>query len=84
MLMVGPRGALSVGPAVSTTEVEDDVDGGPPRALPVGLAASTTEVEDDVDGGPPRGATGRSNSVWHRVLKTTLMAGPPGGRCQQV
>jgi hypothetical protein len=28
--MAGPLGALPVGPAMSTSEVEDDVDGGPP------------------------------------------------------
>jgi hypothetical protein len=44
-----------VGPAASTTEVEDDVDDGPLGALSAGPAASTTEFEDDVDGGPPRG-----------------------------
>jgi hypothetical protein len=27
--MAGPLGALSVGPIVATTEVEEDVDGGP-------------------------------------------------------
>jgi hypothetical protein len=30
--MVGPLGALPVGPIVTTTEVEEDIDGGPPRA----------------------------------------------------
>jgi hypothetical protein len=29
MSMAGPWGALSTGPVASTTEVEDDVDGGP-------------------------------------------------------
>jgi hypothetical protein len=29
--MAGPLGVLLVGPAVATTEVEKDVDGGPPR-----------------------------------------------------
>jgi hypothetical protein len=27
--MVGPLGALPVGPTASTTEVEEDIDGGP-------------------------------------------------------
>jgi hypothetical protein len=31
MSMAGPLGALPMGPAVATTEVEEDVDGGPPR-----------------------------------------------------
>jgi hypothetical protein len=55
MSMVGPLGALPVGPAASTTEVEDDFDDGPPGVLSAGPAVSTTEFEDDVDGGPPRG-----------------------------
>jgi hypothetical protein len=29
MLMVGPLGALPAGLAASTTEIEEDVDGGP-------------------------------------------------------
>jgi hypothetical protein len=28
--MVAPWGALPVGPTTSTTEVEEDIDGGPP------------------------------------------------------
>jgi hypothetical protein len=36
-----------VGPAASTTEVEEDVDGGALRVLLAGPTASTTEVEDD-------------------------------------
>jgi hypothetical protein len=44
-----------VGPAISTTEFEDDVDGEPPGALPAGPIVSATEVEEDVDGGPPGG-----------------------------
>jgi hypothetical protein len=56
-----------VGLAASTTNVEDDIDGGSPRgALSVGPAASTTDVEDDVDGGPLGGATSGSDSIHHR------------------
>jgi hypothetical protein len=33
MLMVGPLGVLPTGSAASTTEFEDDVDGGPPGRL---------------------------------------------------
>jgi hypothetical protein len=44
-----------VGPAISTTEFEDDIDGEPPGALPAGPIASATEVKEDVDGGPPGG-----------------------------
>jgi hypothetical protein len=40
--MAGPLGALLVGPAASTIEFEDDIDGGPLGALPVGPAVSTT------------------------------------------
>jgi hypothetical protein len=69
-----------VGPAVSPTEVEDDVDGGPSGgALPMGPVVSTTEVEDDVDSGPPRG-----HYRWVRQrppprLETMSMVGPMGG-----
>jgi hypothetical protein len=31
MFMVGLVGVLPMGPTASTTEVEEDVDGGPPR-----------------------------------------------------
>jgi hypothetical protein len=41
-----------MGSAASTTDVEDNVDGGPLGVLST-VAASTTEVEEDVDGGPP-------------------------------
>jgi hypothetical protein len=66
--MVGPLGALPVGPAAATIEVGEDVDGGPPRgcyqcvrqpsmAAPLGAllvcqTAFTTEVKKDVDGAP--------------------------------
>jgi hypothetical protein len=43
-------------PAVATTKVEEDVDGGPLGVLPRAPAAATTEVEEDVDGGAPGGA----------------------------
>jgi hypothetical protein len=55
MSMVAPLGALPVGPAVSTTEVEEGIDGGGPGALLAGLTTSTTEVEEDVDNGPVGG-----------------------------
>jgi hypothetical protein len=43
--MVGPVGALSVGPTASATEFEDDVDGGPlGGALPADPTASTNDV----------------------------------------
>jgi hypothetical protein len=64
--MVWTLGALPAGPTASTTEVEDDINGGPPwGALSLGLAASTAEFEDDVDGGPLGGTTGGSGSVHH-------------------
>jgi hypothetical protein len=55
-----------VGPTASTTDVEDDVDGGPLGALPAGPIASTTEVQEDIDGGPPGGAVGGSDRVHHQ------------------
>jgi hypothetical protein len=50
-----PWGVLPAGPTTTTTEVEEDVDGGPLGALPADPVAATTEVEEDIDGGPPRG-----------------------------
>jgi hypothetical protein len=41
-----------VGSTASTTEVEEDVDGGPPGGTTGGPAASTTDIEEDIDGGP--------------------------------
>jgi hypothetical protein len=74
-------GALSVGLAASTAEVEEDINGGTPGGgvLPAGLTASTTNVEDDVDGGPPG-----VHCRWVRQcppsrLKKTLMTGPLAG-----
>jgi hypothetical protein len=55
-----------VGPAESSTDVQDDVNGGPLGALPVGSAASTTDVEDAIDGGPPGGTAGWFDSVHHQ------------------
>jgi hypothetical protein len=62
--MAGPVGVLLVGPAASTTEVEEDVDGWPLEALSAALAVSTTKDEKDIDGGPLGGASGFS-SVHH-------------------
>jgi hypothetical protein len=53
--MAGPWGVLPVGSAASTTEVEEDVDGGTLGVLPMGLTASTIEVDEDIDDGPPCG-----------------------------
>jgi hypothetical protein len=50
---------LLAGSIVSTTKVEENVDGGPPGVLPVSPAAATTEVEEDIDGGPPEGCCRR-------------------------
>jgi hypothetical protein len=75
--MVGPRGALSVGPSASTIKVEEWQ--APWGALSAGPAASTTEVEEGVDGGPHGG---RCRWVWQHPpprLKMTSRAGPLGG-----
>jgi hypothetical protein len=66
MSMVGLLGVLPVGLAESSTDVQDDVNGGPLGALPVGSAASTTDVEDAIDGGPPGGTAGWFDSVHHQ------------------
>jgi hypothetical protein len=66
-----------VGPAASTNEFEEDVDGGPPwEALPACPTLSATEFEDDVDG---RTSVGRCRQHPPPSLKTMSMAGPLGG-----
>jgi hypothetical protein len=71
---------LPAGPAASTTEFEDDVDGEPPGgALPTGPVASTIEFEDDIDGGVPGGHYQR---VWQRpppCFEDYIDGEPPGG-----
>jgi hypothetical protein len=78
--MVGPLGgAVPVRPIASTTEFEDNVDGKPPRGRCRQVwQRPPPRFEDYIDGGPPGGVAGGSDSVHHRVLKTTLMAGPLG------
>jgi hypothetical protein len=75
--MVGPLGVLPVGPAASTIEDEEDIDGGPPwGALLVGPTASTTEVEED----SPLGGRYRWVRRWPpprmKTLKKTSMKAP--------
>jgi hypothetical protein len=68
--MVGPLGALPVGPPASTTEFEDDVDGGTPgRCCRCIQQRPPSSFEDDVDGEPHGGAVGGSDSIHHRVLR---------------
>jgi hypothetical protein len=52
---------------VSTTEVDDDINGGPPGELSVGPASSAIELENDIDGGAPGGIASECGSVHHRV-----------------
>jgi hypothetical protein len=61
--MAAPRGVLAVGPAATTTDVED-VDGRPPVGA-VEISGSGHH-RSDVDGGPHEGAGGRSGSGHHR------------------
>jgi hypothetical protein len=77
--MVDPLGSLPAGSAASTTNVEDDIDGGPWGALPVGPATSTTDAEDDFDGRP---SGGRCRQVWQCApprMKKTSVVGPLSG-----
>jgi hypothetical protein len=84
--MAGSWGALPVGPAMATTEVEEDNDGGPPGGvLPVGPAAATTEVKEDVDGGLPRGRCRRFRQRSPpRFMKTSMAAPLRGSRSHPV
>jgi hypothetical protein len=74
--MRGHLGELPAGPAASTTEVEDDVNGGPLGALSVGPVASTTEVADDVDDAPPGGCCQRVLQRPPPSLKMMSMVAP--------
>jgi hypothetical protein len=56
--MANPLGVLPVDPTVTTTKVEEDINGRPLGLLSAGLAAAPTEDEEDVDG--------RSDSGHHR------------------
>jgi hypothetical protein len=58
---------LLADPAMATTKVEEDVDGGPLwGVLSVDPAVATTKFEEDVDGRSPGGADGGSCSGHHR------------------
>jgi hypothetical protein len=74
--MTGPLGVLPTGPAATTIEDVEDVDGGPLGVLPVDLTVVTTEVKGDVDGRPPRGCYQRVQQRPPPKLKETLMVGP--------
>jgi hypothetical protein len=77
--MAGPYGVLLAGPAVTTTKVEEDVDGRPPWGmLAAGLATATTKVEEDLDGASPGGATGGSGHD-HHLVSEDINGGLPGG-----
>jgi hypothetical protein len=78
--MAGPLGALPVGLVVSTTEFEEDIDGGPPRKHCGQVRQrSPLSFEDDVDGGPAGGYYRRVRQHPPPSLKMTSMAGPLGG-----
>jgi hypothetical protein len=66
-----------VGPAVATTEVEEDVDGKPLGVLQEAPVASTTDVEENFDDRPPGGHCQRVQQ-WPPRLKKTSMVGPWG------
>jgi hypothetical protein len=67
-----------VGPVASTTEVEDDIDGGPP----VGCCRQVRQrpppsLKMTLMAGLLEDAAGGSGNIRHRVLKS--MASPLGG-----
>jgi hypothetical protein len=79
MSMVGPLGALLVGPAESTIQVEEDIDGDPPRGRCWWVRQQPPpSFEDDVDGGPPGGHYQRVRQRPPPRFKTTSMVGPLG------
>jgi hypothetical protein len=76
--MVGPCGALPVGPTASTTEFEDDVDGGPPGGRYQQIRQRPPQsFEDDVDGGP-LGALSVGPAASTTEVQGDIDGGAPG------
>jgi hypothetical protein len=77
---------LLVGPAASTTNVEDDIDGGPLGVLPMGSVVSTIDVEEDVDGGPwgklPAGPVASTTKVEDDMVSIPLYVQILIGSCK--
>jgi hypothetical protein len=68
--MAGPLGALSVGPAASTTEVRDGIDGRPLGGAVGGSGSVGHRVLKMTSMvGPLGGAADGSGSVHHRGLR---------------
>jgi hypothetical protein len=63
--MADSLGALPTGPAASTTEFGDDVDGRPLGARLASPTAATTEFRDNIDGSPLGGTVSGFGSVHH-------------------
>jgi hypothetical protein len=83
MYMVGPLAVLPVSPAVSTTEVENDIVGGPwlsywrvQQRPPSSL--KRTSMAGHL-GALPAGPAASTNE-----FEDNDDGGPPGGRCQRV
>jgi hypothetical protein len=71
--MAGPLGVLPAGPAVVTTEVEEDIDGSPPGrgVLPAGAAGGSgsghhQSLKKTLMAGPMGGAVSRSDNGHQR------------------
>jgi hypothetical protein len=78
--MVSPWGALPAGPAASTPEFEDDVNGGTPEGHCRWVRQRPPlSFEDYVGGGPPRGRCRQVRQHPPLKLKKMSMTGPLGG-----
>jgi hypothetical protein len=70
---------LLISPAVATTKVEEDIDGGPLGGAAGISGISHIVVEGDVDGRPPGMCYPYLRQQAPLKLEKTLMAGPLGG-----
>jgi hypothetical protein len=76
-LMVGPLGALPVGPAASTTEVSDDVDGWPLEGATGGSDSIHHRVLKITSMAGPLGALPAGPAVSTTKVDDNVDGGPP-------
>jgi hypothetical protein len=75
--MVGPLGALPVGPAASTTEVSDDVDGWPLEGATGGSDSIHHRVLKITSMAGPLGALPAGPAVSTTKVDDNVDGGPP-------
>jgi hypothetical protein len=77
--MVGPLGVLLAGPAASTTEFEDDIDGGPPRGRYRQVRQRPPLSLKTVSMVGPQGALSMGSVASTTEVEDDVDGGPPGG-----